>query len=264
MSEPRYEIHSDEKDYIYIAINEVANGEKIENYVEPHFHSAVELKIMVKGRYLSYVGGQKRILKEGEVLFVNPRQIHYGRCDISGSKYYTVVFDSSFLYNLCGKGRGFATLMPKHEHAFELLKEVFNLAQGEWRGMNKEQRKGFIYRILGILTQYYGSVEEQIDKAENIAINVMEYIQKNYFEDLTLENLSKKFGYTRNHFSYLFNKYVGMNFRDCVNRCRIIAAIKLKEQNKDMPLCRIAEKVGYKSLATFYRANQKYLIDNKL
>ncbi len=255
MSEVRYERHSDEKDYIYFSKNHVTKEEIAD--VAPHFHNAVELKLIISGKYSVGIGSMVKNLKSGELSFVAPRQIHHSHSDVD-AELYTLVFDSRFLYSVFGKGKVLGSFMPKNEQAFRLLKEALDDAYEKWSKTSKEKRIGFIYRVLGIVAQYYEASDEVFDKSENIAINVMQYIQNNYFEELSLETLAQKFGYTKNHFSFLFNKYVGMNLRDYLNRCRIEVAVKMMAENKDLPLCRIAERVGYKSWVTFYRAYTKY------
>ncbi len=256
MNEVKYERHSDEKDYIYIKKNEILQDDTVG--VDPHFHNAMELKFMISGEYSVCIGGVKKVLKGGEVSFVSPRQIHHSQ-SVGKSLYYTLVFDARFLYSVIGKGRVLKSFMEKDEYVLKLLLEAFNHASASWEKITNESKIGFVYRVLGILAQFYGSTPENVDKTENMAINIMQYIQNNYYEDLTLETLSKKFGYTKNHFSYLFNKYVGMNLRDYLNRCRMQVVVKMMTDNKDLPLCRIAEKVGYKSWVTFYRAYKKHI-----
>ncbi len=256
MGEAIYEKHSDEKDYIYFRKND--EGEDgTPTYVEPHFHNAIEIKLMLRGNYLASVGSVRREVKAGELVFVNSRQIHSYQGD-GDMGYSTLVVDFRFLQNVCGKGRAFQSFMPKNEEAFLLLQAMVEDADKNWKEMGKDSKIGFVYRFIGTIMQYYGSVEEPVDRSENIAVNIIQYIQTNYRENLTLGFLAEKFGYTRTYFSYLFNKYVGMSLRDYLNRRRVDAVMQMVTEDPGLPLCRAAEKVGYKSWVTFYRAYRKY------
>ncbi len=255
MGEILYERHSDANDYIYLYKHNTT--EKVSAQVKPHFHNAVEMKFIISGRYFTSVGSVKKEIGAGEIIFVNSRQIHY-YYNLGKTEYYTVVFDQRFLSNVCGKGRVFPNFMQLSEKAFPFIKEMFESMYDDWDNMSKSRKIGFIYRLIGTVAQYYDSVEAQVDDSEHMAINIMQYIQEHYAEDLTLDSLSQKFGYTRNYFSYLFHKYIGMNLREYLNRRRIDAAIKLLEEKPGVPLYAVAEKVGYKSWVTFYRAYLKY------
>ncbi len=253
-----YEKHSDEKNYVYFRMD-MESAEDF-YYVEPHFHNAVEIKLVLKGGCLVNVGNVRKEVSEGALIFVNSRQIH--SYYIEGFLHCcTLVFDSRFLHNVCGLSRVFKNFMDKNEQALAILKDMTQSIEQDWKNMSKENKIGFIYRFIGTILQYYGSVEEPVDKSENIAIKIIQYIQSNYTEDLTLDFLSEKFGYTRTYFSYLFNRYVGMSLRDYLNRRRVEAAMQMMADDPRLPLSRVAEKVGYKSWVTFYRAYKKYGTD---
>ena len=53
-----------------------------------------------------------------------------------------------------------------------------------------------------------------------------------------------------------------MNLRECLNRCRINNAVRIIKENPKLPLWSVAEKVGYESFVTFYRAYKRYSEDN--
>ncbi len=259
MGEIIYEKHSDEKDYIYFRKNE-GYDDRISSCVEPHFHNAVEIKLLLHGDYSASVGSVRKEVCPGELVFINSRQIHSYQGG-GEMEYCTLVFDSRFLHNVCGKSRVFQSFMPKHEVAFPILRALVEEASSFWRDMEKESKIGFLYRFIGTIMQYYGSVEEVIDRSENIAVNIIQYIQSNYCENLTLDSLAERFGYTRTYFSYLFNKYVGMSLRDYLNRLRVDAVMQMVAESPELPLYRAAEKVGYKSWVTFYRAYRKYGVE---
>jgi AraC-like DNA-binding protein len=51
---------------------------------------------------------------------------------------------------------------------------------------------------------------------------------------------------------------MGMNLREYVNRLRITIADNIKKENPNITLSEIAERVGYNSWVTFYRAYNRY------
>ncbi len=248
-----YEKHSDNSGHIYFMRSEAVDGAK----VILHVHNAIELKFIVEGSYFIDVGGEKHVCGSGDIVFVGSRRPHAYR-SLGKSVNYVLVVGQEYLNAVCPKGKVFSLLMAGGKnfgHLKSLLDETFPL----WSRMDAYARKGFVFRLLGTLLQYYPLADDIKDKKENTVAAILEYIDEHYRENLTLETLSKKFGYTKNYFSNIFNKYIGMGIRECVNRCRINKALELiRESEGKISLWGIAEKCGYESLNTFNRAFKRY------
>ncbi len=171
---------------------------------------------------------------------------------------YTLVVNISFLENICGKYRGFPHLTKTSEKIYRQLQESMLYASERWETFDAQKKKGFVYHFIGMLAEFYDTVDFGISEVEHKIGEILQYIQAHHVESLTLEMLAKEFGYVPSYFSALFKKYVGMNFRDYLNRYRINVASRLIEQNKAIPLWLAAEKSGFQSYTTFYRACKKY------
>ena len=74
-------------------------------------------------------------------------------------------------------------------------------------------------------------------------------------DELETEEKNEKY---KKYFSELFNKVMGMNLREYVNRLRINVADNIKNENPNISLREISERVGYNSWVTFHRAYSKY------
>lgn len=85
---------------------------------------------------------------------------------------------------------------------------------------------------------------------------VIKYIDRNYMNDITLEELAKFAGYSTYHFSRMFKKYSGTAFVEHLNRRRVIAA-QLLLSEADAPITEIAMRAGFSSITTFNRVFKK-------
>ncbi len=65
--------------------------------------------------------------------------------------------------------------------------------------------------------------EEYIERFNDI----LTWINENYFEDITLEFISKKFGFSKYHFSKLFSQYTNHTFSEYLTFQRLKAAEEL-------------------------------------
>ncbi|NLC67782.1 MAG: helix-turn-helix transcriptional regulator [Clostridiaceae bacterium] len=75
--------------------------------------------------------------------------------------------------------------------------------------------------------------------------------------NLSLKSVAEKFGFSEKYFSMYFKKYANVGFSDYVLTARIESAKKYLV-NSNLRMIDIAQKVGYYSENSFYRAFKKY------
>ncbi len=94
----------------------------------------------------------------------------------------------------------------------------------------------------------------QVDGRMN---QITEYIEQHYQEDIKLEDLAEKFGYSYHYLSAYFNQQVKEGFNDYLNRVRINKACKLL-QDPSISVAQVSEMVGYLGHSYFCRVFKKY------
>lgn len=85
---------------------------------------------------------------------------------------------------------------------------------------------------------------------------VIEYIDQNYMNRLTLENVAKHVFLNKTYISQMFMKHLGISFVSYLESVRIYKAQELL-QNTDMSVTKIAEETGYASQSYFTKAFKK-------
>lgn len=79
---------------------------------------------------------------------------------------------------------------------------------------------------------------------------ILDYIEDNICEDLSLEILSKQLHYSNSYISRMFNKYVGLNLNDYINRRRLsLVAVAIKSERKSISY--LANHYGFNSQKYF-------------
>ena len=258
MLKPFYEQHVDDGGYIYFQRNVALD---CDSHVVLHVHNAVEFKFIMEGNYQIDVGGEKRICQAGDIVFVDSRRPHSYR-SVGKSTNFVLVIGKEIVNDICGKGKIFPLYMPVTERFNTDIGPILEETFAKWKEMDNRKRLGFVYRLIGTIVQYYDLVEDVHNKKEDFIAEILEYIEDHFNEDITLDTLSKEFGYSKNYFSNIFNRQIKMSLRECVNRCRVNKALAFMEGNQgEMPLWRIAELCGYTSMNTFRRAIKKYAND---
>src|SRR5699024_3597223 len=94
------------------------------------------------------------------------------------------------------------------------------------------------------------------DQAELLE-RIKDFVDKNYNEDISLNNISKKFYIDKYQLSKLFKDYFSINYWTYVTKVRMEKAAGLL-LNTDLKNYQIAEKVGYFDESHFSHAFKKY------
>lgn len=82
------------------------------------------------------------------------------------------------------------------------------------------------------------------------AARIVEYINENLAQDISLESLSALTSYSSYHFAHMFKQTFGMAPHQYLVKCRIEKAQLLLKQT-DMKIARIALEIGYESQSHF-------------
>lgn len=142
------------------------------------------------------------------------------------------------------------------EERQESLKETENLAEIA----DKTVEKLDVALLCEILSQIVDSVTETSGDAagsiREIVKSAADYIERNYFEELTLTSLSEKFCVESSYFSRIFKQETGKNLMLYIAETRIA---KAKEYMKDetVNLTEIAFLTGYDDYTYFSRVFKK-------
>ena len=85
----------------------------------------------------------------------------------------------------------------------------------------------------------------------------MTYINKNYADDLALEDMSAMLGFDRSYFCRIFKSATGATFTEYLNFVRICKAEKRLSEGNDSILD-ISAEVGFSSVSYFNKVFKKY------
>jgi AraC-like DNA-binding protein len=223
----------------------------------PHFHDSIEIAFMLKGKCLVHINAEERVLEAGEACFVAPFDPHFYHPE-DGNEYYVVLVSSKYLGSeneLDEKGfPAFSGVVQ----GFDEVKRLLDYVYGVWDKENEALKSGFVNLLVGVMKKYYPFQKRERGRDAEALVSALQYINERYAEEISLEQLAAKYGYSRNYFSALFNRFTGMNLREYINRRRISAYERLKGKDPTLPACKGAQLCGFVSLNTFYRALDRY------
>jgi AraC-like DNA-binding protein len=140
-------------------------------------------------------------------------------------------------------------------HAFEAIDSLqqFLSTAKEIDSNGKVLLRSIITQILLLLGVAHS--EERIFPEENILSGVIGYINEHLEENLSLDELSRRFFVSKYHLCRAFRKYMGTTFLSYLTTKRVAMAQRLIEEGE--AATEVAYRVGFRDYSSFYRAYRK-------
>ncbi|MBR3863503.1 MAG: AraC family transcriptional regulator [Clostridia bacterium] len=230
-----------------------------------HFHKSPEITYVFNGTCHATINNGKYIAFKDEILFAPDYYPHSFATSLNVVRYSVIPkTESSNIPQFILKEQCFPCLLTNkkfnREKILPVIKELYDTENNSQltETMKTTLIQGFISIIYGRLLEGYESQMISRNKQVNILIDILAYIDANYKEKLTLENISASFGYNKYYFSKIFNSYMNESLTNYINRIRIQNFILAYAKSEEKNILNIAFAVGFDSMPSFYRAFQKY------
>jgi len=218
-----------------------------------HFHQSIELIYCHEGELLVSCGADEYTIEKDEIAFIPsyfPHTLSHNKDSISTTYIIPYNYFKAFIdnkeYLLFGKlsdkefNRGIERYIEESDEA--LCNQPNLLLQG------------YVNVILGSIIAHYPK-SEKIGIKPELMMNIIDYININSKEKITLESMASHFGYSKYYFSRLFNKTFNCTLNFYINQVRrnkVLLEIKGDKKKTDVILDN-----GFGSVCTFYRAKDK-------
>ena len=142
------------------------------------------------------------------------------------------------LQTMMNKGIDLAGIFEHNQSLLNEIPEYFTLKEYE------EWTENLYQVILQGLSKLSGTQHSRV------VLQAVDYISKNYAKSINLEMTAEYVNKSKNYFSYLFKKELGISFVEYLNQVRVEAAKKLLDTT-DEKTYEISEKVGYSDYKYF-------------
>lgn len=251
----------------------VRSGEgkcRIGKIVDLHYHDELEFIPVYEGSFCCSVDGKDYVAKAGEVIFINALVPHETRILEDGTRAGLLQFrESSYLNTEIRKVIKYSVKFQNLDgepvrilHSrdiFEAINEIMRESQEKNKAFEIIIRSHII-KIIGLLyREGILSDGEQVFSSAPVQkiLPAMIYINQNYAEDLTLEDVSARLGFDRSYFCRIFKSATGATFTEYLNFVRICKAEKLLSTTAESILS-ISSNVGFCSVSYFNKLFKKY------
>jgi AraC-like DNA-binding protein len=235
----------------------------------PHFHTDIEIAFVICGSMRIRMNDAQYILYEDQGIFIPPKTIHSYESIDTGTKTSIVVFAPEALGESWDPGittqshifsLPAASAMESLQNFSAVKKNLLVLASQAHRKSLHMQYviRGRILETYGLLLQLLGYERSKDDSSSHntnelqLAHTIMEYIERNFRQPLTLSELATRFSYSYSHLSRVFKQTLGVDFTTYLNTTRLMYARSLLRQG-NRSMSDICFASGFQSVRTFNR-----------
>ncbi|OGF50162.1 MAG: hypothetical protein A2231_07770 [Candidatus Firestonebacteria bacterium RIFOXYA2_FULL_40_8] len=245
----------------------------------PHSHEFFEFFYVTKGSNLHSLDGKEEVVRAGDIVLLSPGKVHSlkGKRD----KEFEIV-NCIFLPNLLENHnhfvrnmKGFMELLylEPFNKGYKLLhlsgstdikvRIILEELLAEYKNTTKDSASIIKVLLADLLVTIVRYFEQQrivfpasakgLTKKAHAILKSIEYIDKNFKEEIKLEDISlKQAGITKEYFCNIFKKITGRTFTEYLNNLRIDYASKLLTSTQKQ-VSEICYESGFNDLSYFNR-----------
>lgn len=202
-----------------------------------HWHDRMELIRLHSGTMLVGYGENTAELSAGGIYIVPPKTPHAARVLSELAEYDVLMFDLRQFYNetqLCREklagifdGRFNFSLTTKHPEVLNCFDRLYSICEE-----SSLEATGLAYQLLELLLRYAMVGCTDMPKGDPVILQILEFMQEHYSEELTVKQLALQCGYSDAHFCRKFKQATWMTPMKYLQIFRLEEAAKLLKQGK--------------------------------
>ena len=239
-----------------------------------HHHSAMEIMVCMENQSVVIANGETYRLNVGDILIIPPHMLHklifedFGvrfiyLIDVEILKCYQdfKVIDPVFMQPFHCTAATHPQIYQDLYDSLIQMTDVYFENNAFW-----EMRiYAIILSAISLIGRYHFTRNAQNDSAASEAkqweyygkfSSLLNYIDANYNQDLTLEQAAQYIGFSKYHFARLFKTYTNTTFYNYLCHKRMQVAQSLL--STDTPITNIAIQTGFNNLTSFCRCFRKF------
>ncbi len=219
-----------------------------------HYHNFYEIFYFISGTAMYTVENEKRPLNPGDALIIKPYEFHNVEfLDTSPYERYVLKLPVGFMPQyLTDKLKERSSFFPRQQGALDIFKRLDRAAE-----MFTEN--DMFYYGGSLATQaaiYFCATGAQAEESTNLAnteiVQILDYINDNIEQAMTLSDIADAFHYSFDYLSRKFYQYMKTSIMKYVRTKRILVAHKMLLMG--IKPTQVAEAMNFSDYSTFYRS----------
>ncbi len=249
--------------------------EKSTEAQKPHRHDYFQIYYIKNGSLSHYVEGKSSTLYQGDMFIIPPETTHYISLEPD-----TVFYSFSFMPDFLGEptpsnklavnflkslqtGRHILPKVSIQDENIIYIETIMDRMLKEFTlkdiGFNELIHSYAVLLITVLARNYFekNTLPEYFNNSKQFVLHCIEYIENNFTDRITLDEISRRSAMSKSSFCDLFYKLTGHSFNSYLNLCRIKKATEyIKDGYK---ITAIYGLCGYTDFSTFYRNFKKIM-----
>ena len=240
------------------------SSENFPNGWTSHWHDAIEMICVKTGSITVRINNSTDYIdvNSNQLVVIPPKALHEIKNTKNNFYIISIFLDLPSLTNQTFFSKSVISdildekiTLPLLIDAPEIMEIVNNLATS-YKKHTPIYIQGIACQLLGLLIEKSDSTQFTI-KA-NRSKEFIDYIQERLSEDLKINDICEKFGYTESYFCRLFKSLTNVNFSTYLQIARIEEAKRLLQET-EFTIKSISEKVGFSDFSYFCKCFKHYL-----
>lgn len=240
---------------------------------ESHWHDDIELILVLSGQMQYNINGEVVLLEQGQGLFVNARQLHFGYSDAKEEcVFFCILLHPSLLCASAGveqkyvqpflheTGLPFYLLSGKEAWERDTLSTIEKMyALREDHLFELKMQRAFLDIWIALWENVTPASKEKVLPEYHLAAlrDMISYVQAHYREKVTLEQIARAGKVGKTGCCNLFNKYIGKTPNGYLTELRLRKGVELL-YSTDMTVLEISCEVGFSGASYFSETFRKY------
>lgn len=232
-----------------------------------NWHYELELIWLLEGRIEVNVNGEIYTLEEGDMYLINSNCGHATFAIIPESIAMRIHISPDFFISQgidLTKGEfSLNSSAEKKNPIYQKLRTKFaQLQMLVFEDESPFKINVLFYKIAENLLEFFvptdGRVREFTLGQKRAFLDLaIEYIEENYREELTLEQLATQCNYSTSYLSKMFKAEMGINFYEYLTRCRLQQALRILATT-DQKIGKISNETGFSDIKAFNKMFRKH------
>ncbi|MBE6749684.1 MAG: helix-turn-helix domain-containing protein [Ruminococcaceae bacterium] len=220
-----------------------------------HWHDRIEIIRVKSGKMTIELGEDTFTICQNQMIIFPPRMAHKGYTTDTVVDYDVLMFDIRSFFNDTAVCSTTLPLILEGKVKFKnSIKDFSTVAICDEICNNNNPDSleiiSLVYKLFFDLFQKH--ISENNSKTQTKAREIIDYIEQNYSHDLNTEALSKKFGYSNEHFCRKFKEATGITPMTYLKIFRLEEALKMLKSG-EFSISEIATRCGFNDANYFTR-----------
>jgi len=218
-----------------------------------HFHNNLEIYLLKSGEREIFCNGKSYLMRSGSLAFFDSYDFHGYGVKESGVQDVTLIIPYKYAERFNAKRNNLRAENPVLSSQ-DLTNRLYELVT---RLFKDEKDDGVLIAgvelFLAMISTEYQFTLTDYGKDNELIRKILYYIGDNFRSEITLSGIAKEFGYSVEHVSRVFHKYLKTGIPEYVNGLRLNCVEQLVKAHPEKKITEIIFDSGFNSIQSYYR-----------